>query len=593
MSIPSFSSPLRRRLFLGLSPWLILGGAVVLGLSIAALSIGNIQKGHEHMVRNLADRADSIIWTVEVGTRTKMIFSGGSRRLQTLVEETSKQAGIKYIAMTTADGRILAHSDRRLLDEILHKPDDMATLGIGEEAKWRMIQKESDDIFEVYKIFSPAHELIHKHRRPGQESGAWRQEHKTGQDTPTPIYGADENILIFVGVDMKPLERARAADLRRLILTALVVALLALGGFVSIFLAHNYRLSRRLLKDTQAFATAVVNSLPVGLLTSDADGKIALANQSAANILGMEQDKLINASLTKLGGPDWNAIFMNLKRDATILDLATDFVSGQGEKIPVSLSASSVINKAKIFLGHLFILRDLREVKKLQEQLQRNERLSALGHLAAGVAHEIRNPLSSIKGLAIYLAGRQKELADKDAAALMAQEVNRLDLVVSELLEFAKPSRMNFTEQDINQVIERALRLCSSDLSAQGVETRFQPTPLPLVHIDAERLTQALLNLFLNAVQAMEAGGTLSVGVTMKNEDLTIQVTDTGSGISEESLREIFNPYVTSKPYGTGLGLPIVHRIVEGHGGKIKVESKKGRGTTVTILLPVRPRSEK
>lgn len=593
MSILRFVPPPRRNFVLRLSPWLVVGGAVILGLAIAVLAIRNTQREKRHMSQNLMDRAGALIWAVEAGTRTWMGFQGGSRQLQAMVEETAKQPGIAFLAVVDSQGRVLAHSDSARIGASIHDGEAVEQLGASEQAKWRINESATGKIFEVYKIFAPAKEY---HHGMGHSSMRDCQDCRTGgmhgMGTGMPFTGPDGGTLVFVGLDIKPFEEALEEDYRNTVVIALLVAFLGFGGFVSLFWAQNYRLSRRQLQDTRAFASEVVTSLPVGLLTSDTDGQVKLANAAASSMLGIEREKLPGMRLKGLGSLDWESIIVDLERDEAVLEQEVELAASQGKRTPVSLSASRIVNEEGLFLGHLFILRDLGEVKRLQEQVQRNERLTALGNLAAGVAHEIRNPLSSIKGFATYLAGKFKnDGPDKEAAKVMIQEVDRLNRVVSELLEFARPGHMKLQEEDINSVIARTLRLAGSDASAKRVTVNFSRNDsLPLVPVDAERLTQALLNLFLNAVQAMEPGGVLDVSASVENGSnrVGVRVADTGKGMPPEVLSGIFNPYFTTKSSGTGLGLAIVHRIVEGHGGEIKVSSQPGKGTVFTILLPLR-----
>lgn len=592
MTVLRIIPPPRRSFVLQLSPWMIVGGAVILGLAIAVLAARNTQREKRHMTQNLRDRADALIWAVEAGTRTWMGFRGGSRQLQALVEETAKQPGIAYIAVTDGRGRILAHNDPARIGVSIHESGDVPLVEASEKSNWRINESASGKIFEVYKIFAPAQEYHHGmgHSSWGKCPDCGSMGGPGGNGAGMSFAEPDGDTLIFVGLDSKPFEEALAEDFRNTVVIALLVAFLGSGGFVSMFWAQNYRLSRRLLQDTQAFASEVVTSLPVGLLASDTAGQVTLANAVASRMLGIEREKLPGTSLHALGGLDWESAIAALGRDEAVLEREA-VLAGQGRITPVSLSASRIVNDEGLFLGHLFILRDLGEVKRLQEQVRRNERLTALGHLAAGVAHEIRNPLSSIKGFATFLAGKIKgEGPDKDAAKMMIQEVDRLNRVVSELLEFARPGDMKRKDEDINRVIERTLRLAASDASAKGVAVRFVPdASLPPVPLDAERFTQALLNLFLNAIQATAAGGALDVSANFERESggLAVRVADTGKGMSPEVLAGIFDPYFTTKPSGTGLGLAIVHRIVEGHGGEIKVESQPGTGTVFTILLPL------
>lgn len=222
------------------------------------------------------------------------------------------------------------------------------------------------------------------------------------------------------------------------------------------------------------------------------------------------------------------------------------------------------------------------------EEVERGRRLTALGNLAAGVAHEIRNPLSSIKGLATYLSRRVPEGgAEAEAAQTMVGEVERLNRVVSGLLDFARPGLMKRAPADVNVIVGTALRLADADIRAHGVKVDFRPVAdLPTIPVNREKLTQALLNLFLNAVQAMQDGGELGVEAVKTGGRLVIRVRDTGKGMTDEVRAAIFTPYYTTKASGTGLGLAIVHQIVEGHGGTIGVESSPGKGSVFTLDFP-------
>jgi two-component system sensor histidine kinase HydH len=253
------------------------------------------------------------------------------------------------------------------------------------------------------------------------------------------------------------------------------------------------------------------------------------------------------------------------------------------------VSASKIINEDQLFLGYLFIMRDLAEIRQLQQQLRRSERLSALGNLAAGMAHEIRNPLSSIKGFATFLLGKVGQENDANAAKMLIQEVDRLNRVVSGLLEFARPDTIQLAPTALTPIVERALKLCASDAANKDIAVRFTPTAdLPLIAADADRLAQALLNLFLNAIQAMDKGGALDIASCrdQATSKILLRIADTGEGIAPEALSAIFDPFVTGRASGTGLGLAIVHRIVEQHGGVIRVESERGKGSVFFLYLP-------
>jgi two-component system sensor histidine kinase HydH len=257
----------------------------------------------------------------------------------------------------------------------------------------------------------------------------------------------------------------------------------------------------------------------------------------------------------------------------------------------LDLSASLLEGDKGDFWGFIILFRDLTEVRNLKGEIERNQRLASLGRLAAGVAHEIRNPLSSIKGFATYFRERYKDVPeDQRTAEIMVQEVDRLNRVIGQLLEFARPMTVQKRSTSLQAVIQHSLKMMERE--AEGRNIRIVTTLSPgigEVPIDPDRINQVLLNLYLNAIEAMEGGGVLSVDLSRDQDprSVKIAVSDTGTGISKDDLGHIFDPYFTTKQSGTGLGLAIVHNILEAHQGELKVESEEGRGTTVTIRFPV------
>jgi two-component system sensor histidine kinase HydH len=258
--------------------------------------------------------------------------------------------------------------------------------------------------------------------------------------------------------------------------------------------------------------------------------------------------------------------------------------------VPLKVSGAVLHGEDEGFLGYVFIFRDLVEVRRLQQEVERTKRLASLGSLAAGVAHEIRNPLSSVKGFATYFREKLKDSPqDRDTATTMIQEVERLDRVIGQLLEFARPSTLKIKPVRVTDLIRHSLKLIEGDARTKGVEVKADlPANLPQALMDADRMNQVLLNLYLNAIQAMDGGGVLQVTVSRDDSRklTTITVSDNGRGIEAADQERIFDPYFTTKADGTGLGLAIVHKILDAHGGSIKVRSQKGAGTTVTMTLP-------
>ena len=589
--------PVSRRLSLGLSPWLILGMAVILGLAIAALSVKNAQREKEYMTQNMLERAGALIWALEAGTRACMgMHMADSNSLQSLVEETAKQPGIVFMAVTDKDGNILAHSDSAQIEGKLEK-EKLPVQAVTETPAWRVQEWNGKKVFEVFRSFEPFRNGRHSSfRRHGghfggmdmMQGGMGMMRNNQGMMPASPD-------IVFVGLDRQPIEQALAQDFKNNVVSASLVAAMGLAGVISLFWAHGYRRSRRMLRDSQAMSAEVVTNLPLGLLTGDPAGNLAMVNNTALELLGMRGKDASGTPLAQLPGLDWSAVVNELAQNDKILERDAILQTPGKRPVSVSLSAAAMKNDDGVFLGNLFILRDITEIKRLQAEARRNERLTSLGKLASGVAHEIRNPLSTIKGVATYLAKRtQPGGREEEAANTMVSEVDRLNRVVSELLDFARPAAIAVSETNLREVVDRALRLAEADIKAKRIRVRVEEAPgFPAVFISPERFTQALLNLFLNAVQAMEPDGELRISIRRRPDADTFSLTvgDTGKGIPENEQAYIFTPYFTTKPSGTGLGLAIVHQIVEGHGGSIRVDSAPGSGAEFTITLPLKDKA--
>jgi two-component system sensor histidine kinase HydH len=286
-----------------------------------------------------------------------------------------------------------------------------------------------------------------------------------------------------------------------------------------------------------------------------------------------------------------NDLRANLDRGETIIEEEITLSTSLEREVPLSVSAVGIVNEVGDFVGQVLILRDLGEVHRLQSEIRRQEKMAAIGGLAAGVAHEIRNPLSSIKALGTFFSGQFERGSEaREAAEVMAQEVDRLNRAVSELLEFARPTDLKRQPTDLALLLERSLQLVRQDAADRNIRVALQVQKnLCAVRIDPDRFSQCLLNLYLNAIEAMDEGGTLTVNCRSDDRrHLSIAVTDTGAGLPPEKLKQIFDPYFTTKPKGTGLGLAIVFKIVEAHEGKLRVASTPGRGSCFTISLPCR-----
>ena len=257
----------------------------------------------------------------------------------------------------------------------------------------------------------------------------------------------------------------------------------------------------------------------------------------------------------------------------------------------MSLSAAPLKDDKGRELGAVLIIRNLREIEELKEKVRRSERLAAVGRLAAGMAHEIRNPLSSIRGFAQFFLNRFREQkTEQEYASIMIREVDRLNRVITELLDFARPREPRREVCSLKDIINYTLKILSPELAGKKVrvEQNYEKE-LPPVAADQEQLSQAFLNLLLNALDAVEEDGEIIIGLQRLPDRSAVYVTiaDNGSGIPPENMEKVFEPFFSTKPKGTGLGLAIAYRIVENHGGEISVNNRQGGGTIFSITLPL------
>jgi two-component system sensor histidine kinase HydH len=244
-------------------------------------------------------------------------------------------------------------------------------------------------------------------------------------------------------------------------------------------------------------------------------------------------------------------------------------------------------------MGTILLIRDLSEIRALRKEIARSQRLASLGSLAAGVAHEIRNPLSSIKGFATYFKERNGDnQKDHETATIMISEVERLNRVVGQLLELARPVELILKPVDLDSFFNNSITLIQSRATEKSIKINIDVSNPDLsILADPDRINQVLLNLYLNAIDAMEPDrGTLTVSARKPSREpgVLIAITDNGSGIKKEDLPHVFDPYFTSKSTGTGLGLAIVHNIMEAHAGSVSVDSTPGVETTFTLFFPER-----
>lgn len=563
-------------------PWLIIGAVVILAPIFVVLTLENINRQEEQTTRLLVEKGAALIRSFEAGARTGIGLRWGGFQFQKLLMETAREPDIDYLIVTDVQGTILADSDPSRLGMGYGLDLDLPKIAGTETLAWRRVaNSEGADTFEIYRRFAPTKDPF-----PGFPDPLLLAPGAAGPETP--------GFVIFVGLDMGPILTAHRDDQRRTIWMAVIFLLIGFAGIVSLLLAQGYRTAKSSLSRIKAFSDNLVENMPIGLAAFDGSGTLTAFNQSAEGILGRRAGEVLGKQAEEVLPGNCREIFLAVAAEKRMTGREVDCTIAEGRVLPLEVIATTLNADDGAPLGYVVLFRDMTEVRRLRQEVNRNRRLASLGSLAAGVAHEIRNPLSSLKGFATYFRERFRESPqDRETAEVMISEVDRLNRVINQLLEFARPLTMTLIPTSLPSLIRHILKTLEGQAREKGIaiETELSPE-IGEIPVDADRMSQVLMNLCLNALAATEAGGTLRVTLARQDDRMVrISVADTGAGIRKEDLPRVFDPYFTTKAAGTGLGLPIVQKIVEAHDGKIILTSEPGEGTTATVILPMKPTS--
>ncbi len=355
------------------------------------------------------------------------------------------------------------------------------------------------------------------------------------------------------------------------------------------------------LQELRAYYEDLLSSLQDGVIILDPSGRVVWLNQAAEELTGFSGSQIASRAVAEVFPPPSplsSLVAKTADQGRSHADFDATLTRADGGRLTVSAVASLVSNPRGESRGVVLVLRDLSRVRDLEEQLQRSDRLAALGILAAGMAHEVRNPLVGVRAAA-QLMEREPGFAPslKEFTGIIIREVDRLNRLVDGLLAFAGRRPLRLSPCNVNQILEEALRLESAGLQGGGVGVLRKYDPeVPVVAGDPDRLLQVFLNLIRNGGEAMaDGGGELAVRTQFERlapqcggrAAAVVEIADRGPGIPPELQGKLFNPFFTTKYKGTGLGLPISQRIVEEHGGAIEVQSTMGQGTVFRVLLPI------
>ncbi len=352
------------------------------------------------------------------------------------------------------------------------------------------------------------------------------------------------------------------------------------------------------LAQEKGFLETVFNSIQEGIIVTDSKGRITYLNDAACELFGLEAEDSLGKRLDeRVRGLDWESLSRSevaVSRDMEIFYPANRFINFYIVPLVIERQTSDdKIDTAAEPVGHAIILRDITESRRTEQHTIESERLNALTLLAAGVAHEIGNPLNSLN-VHLQLIEREARKLDgakraelQESVAVARAEVNRLDSIISQFLRAIRPTRPQLRPENVNAIVEEAVRFFAPEIKDRDIVVEQElRSDLPLLELDRDQMKQAFYNVIKNSFEAMKSRGILRIRTDMDDSHVIVRFTDSGGGISAENLSRVFEPYFTTKTRGTGLGLLIVRRIVREHGGELSIESSEGKGLTVTIRLP-------
>lgn len=354
---------------------------------------------------------------------------------------------------------------------------------------------------------------------------------------------------------------------------------------------HELDDTNRRLEHQQRQLSALLESMSPGVVMVDRDLKITVFNRSAERLLGLRESDCIGKPLSEVFTPQsgiGQSLLEALRNDPATIQTERTLHLGDSD-VPVAVTGNKVIDSEGNLLGAMETFTDLSELKRLQAEMQQDRVLRALGEMAATVAHEIRNPLGGIGGYAGLLArGIPPEDPKRKLVDKIIQGVSSLNKIVSNLLVYTRKTTLQKVPVDVVEWFESVIAHAEIEIEKESrpiqVLREFPKEPL-MVEMDPERFQQVALNLLFNAIQAIEGEGRIICKLKKEGRQVVLEIRDTGKGIQESELSQIFTPFFTTKEQGTGLGLAIVRKIVELHEGEIFVESEFKKGTCFRIVL--------
>ena len=402
------------------------------------------------------------------------------------------------------------------------------------------------------------------------------------------------NSYLVIGVNLEEYYNRLSQTRRRIILNYSIIMALVLFGIYVIFKLQETYIVKKTLNEMKVYTSKLLETMDNAVISVDNKGNIKTFNRKSEEIFDKKKEEVLNKDCQEVLNLNINGKCLLkeclLEKKNITQEIILD-EKGLKKKI-LDLNTSFLADESGEITGVVAVIRDITEIKDLNEEVARHKRLSALGKLSAGIAHEIRNPLSSIRGLAQFVYNSFSKTDErKEDLNTIIQEVDRLNKLVVQVLDFAKLQKPNLTRFSLNDLIGKITELFKLETKNKQINFSSELSPdISQIQADEDQVRQILMNVIINAIQAIPKKGEIKIKTEktlLKGEPaIKLMIEDSGIGIPEKDFTQIFDPFFSTKDEGSGLGLSIVYKLVEAHQGEIKVESQEGEGTKFVIFLP-------
>ena len=472
-----------------------------------------------------------------------------------IIQDIGNSSGIVYIALQDSNEIIAA--DRPVNDFQSIKDDSfLSDVYLSDTSLTRIITFEGNEVFEVVKPF-----IVE-----GKNLGLFR-----------------------IGLSMEEVKSLESRMYKRAIVISIVLVVISVIVIGIIVSNQNFKMVSEEYEKIQTFTGNILNNMANAVITVDKDEVVKIFNKNSEELFGVSSRKVIGRKLSKVLNKDFQKLLDAAEKKQQLLNNELEFETQKGKKI--FLISSTVTYESDNNLdAYTLVIKDITGIRTMEKQIHQREKLVAMGELASGVAHEIRNPLNAINMIAQRY---EKEYANRfdseefnSITKVLRSETERVNEIVQQFLQFARPPKLNISKVSSGQFLNEIKTIMEGQANSKDVRLNVIPESENYLNVDFKQMKQVIINLLQNAIDASAPGDEVKFIYKTKNKINIFEVTDTGSGIPKENINKLFNLYFTTKSDGTGLGLSIVQQIVSQHNGTITVESEEGKGTKFIIELP-------